>query len=227
MKTAILIHGCHLLAKDWDKIVWGDPRNGIFGRASKGINITICEKPEVVYWGTGASEKNGVKESEYTLSYAITRARELSYFENRTAKVIEEALRKISFVDTESQNTKEEVSKCMEMCKERRIEKLILVSSPDHIGRCFSYANDLRSEKWETYKGLQVSAIASDVRFFESMPGDVLYVEPSHRGDRSGISLHKTLRLAMFARKLPDKQALQFNEELVSFLEEQQKRYLK
>ena len=29
MKTAVLIHGCHLQAEGWENIIWGNPEKGI------------------------------------------------------------------------------------------------------------------------------------------------------------------------------------------------------
>jgi hypothetical protein len=64
MKTAILIHGCHLQAEEWENIVWRNPRVGILGRIPRGIQLAIQEKADLIFWGTGASEKDGLKEAE-------------------------------------------------------------------------------------------------------------------------------------------------------------------
>ncbi len=226
MKIAVLIHGCYLQAEGWENIIWGDPASGIFGRVSKGLQVARQEGANFIYWGTGASEKNDVKESQYTFDYAVAHCKELSEFVDLNTDDIESFFISGSFIDFESQNTKEEVSRCMELCLEKSINKLKLVSSPDHVPRAHKYAMDLRSARWEDFKDLCISAEGSDVRFTGSEPGDVLIVEPQHRIDRAKIPLHKTLKLAMFARKLDDEKAFKFNDELVAFLEEQRQKYL-
>lgn len=223
METAILIHGCHLQAKDWENIIWGYPEKGIFGRVPKGLQVAQQEDARLVYFGTGASEKEGIKEAQYTYDYCMDMSRHWYSF-SKDPFQLGKKIKERTFIDTESQTTPQEVARCIEMCKERGIEKLILVSSPTHIARCLQSAEKIRAEG--DFKGLQIVATASDTCFVDSTPADVLIVEPSHRGDRAVISLHKTLKLAMFARKLPDEQALEFNADLVAFLEEQKKKYL-
>lgn len=150
----------------------------------------------------------------------MTKAEEMAYPQDFL-----EYLKKVSFVDEVSLTTPQEVELCMRMCKERKINTLFLVSSPTHIARCLQSAEIVRSKGG--FDGLQVVATASDTCFADSTPADVLIVEPSHRGDRAGISLHKTLKLAMFARKLPEDQAQEFNSELIAFLEGQKQKYLR
>jgi len=224
--TAVLIHGLHLGAKDWQNIFWGDPKKGIFGRGSKGLDIALKCKADLIFWGTGASKKNGKFESQYSFVYAVDNAHDLregpSF--NSFFAVIRNYIRVVSFTDIESQTTLQEVTRCMVMCQERGIKKLVLVSSPTHIARCLQSAEEVRAKGG--FEELQIFATASDTCYADSTPSDVLIVEPPHRGDRAEIPLHKTLRLTMFARKLPGEQAQQFNSDLIAFLEDQKKKYL-
>ncbi|MBU4480294.1 hypothetical protein KKG48_02535 [Patescibacteria group bacterium] len=212
--TAVLIHGLHLGAKDWDNIFWGNPKNGIFGRGSKGVDVAFRCNASLIFWGTGSSKKDGKFESQYSFDYAI----------EHSDCIMKKYLKGVSFTDIESQTTLQEVARCMEMCRERGIEKLVLVSSPTHIARCLQSAEVIRT--YSDFANLQVFATASDTCYFDSVPSDVLIVEPPHRGDRAEIPLHKTLRLAMFARKLPGEQSQQFDTELIAFFEQQKKKYL-
>ena len=224
MKTAVLIHGCHLQAKDWENIIWGCPEVNVLGRIPKGLLLAAQEDAELVYWGTGASEVNGVKESRKIFAFAATHSGSLVYDGfGLNEKTINKLLSR-SFIDTESQNTLQEVRGAMQLCAERGIERLILVSSPTHIARCLQCAERVRAEGG--FENLQVFATASDTCFADSTPDDVLIVEPPHRGDRAEIPLHKTLKLAMFARKLDDEKAHKFNEELTVFLENQKRKLL-
>ena len=143
-KTAILVHGCHLQANEWEKMIWGDPKNGLLGRVPRALELFDSEKADLLYFGTGESEKDGLKESEYTLSYAVEHAAELSRFSKMDAPDIEKWFREVSVSDTESQNTGEEIRLAAVECKERGIERMILVSSPTHISRCLLTAEKLR-----------------------------------------------------------------------------------
>ena len=221
MKTAILIHGCHLQAKGWEDIFWGDPKNGIFGRGSKGIQLAVRKQAGLIYWGTGASECDGVVESQYSFNHAITHAPEVMDFSGLDVYEAESILRPISYIDTVSQTTPQEVEKAMVLCRSEGMNQLILVSSPTHIARCLQSAEKVRAGG--NFSGLEVVATASDTCFADSTPADVLIVEPPHRGDRAEIPLHKTLKLAMFARKLDEGKAEEFNKRLTAFLEEQKR----
>ncbi len=224
MKTAVLIHGCYLQAGDWENIVWGDPSVGRLGRASKGLQVARKEGASFIYWGTGASEKNGVKESQYTFDYAVAHCMELPEFADFNTDNIEQFFISGSFIDTESQTTLQETSNAMVMCMKEGIKRLILVSSPTHIARCLQSAEIIRSNF--LFTGLEVFAVASDTCYEGSIPDDVLIVEPPHRADRAEIPLHETLKLAMFARKLDEEKALKFNDELLAFLEEQRQKLM-
>ena len=217
MKTAVLIHGCHLQAKDWENIIWGDPQNGVWGRASKGLQVAIREKPELIYWGTSASEKNGIKEAQYTFDYALSHVKDLEYFKRRDVQDIEQSLHRVSFIDMETQNTPQETRRAMEMCRDRGIERLVLVSSPTHVARCLQSAERVRAEGG--FEGLEILATASDTCFADSTPADVLIVEPPHRGDRPEVPIHETLKLTMRFRKESFEVASAFNEDLAKFIQ--------
>ncbi len=215
MDTGVLIHGCHLQAKEWENIVWGNPKGGTLGRAPRGIQLAICEKAELIFWGTGASEKDGMKEAQFAFNYAVVHGCELSEFSGYDPYEIESILRGISFIDTATQNTSQEIECAAEVCHERGITRLILVSSPTHIPRCLSEAEKFR---WAgKLHGIKIFATASDTCYAGSVPGDVLIVEPPHRGDRPEVPIHLTLRQAMKIGR--GSHASEFNEALKKFME--------
>jgi len=225
LKTAILIHGCHLEANGWKNIFWGDPQKGILGRAPKAFDLFWKEENvALIYWGTGASEKDGKKEAKYSFDYALARANQLPGFKGFDTHQIEKIFGKYSYIDTVSQNTPQEVEGAIHVCREKEIERLILVSSSTHIARCLQCAEKVRFE--QGFKDLEIVAMVSDICYAGSTPADVLIVEPPHRGDRAEIPLHRTLKLAMFARKISEENAQRFNADLVSFLEKEKKKYL-
>lgn len=215
MSTAILIHGCHLQAKEWEHIIWGRPQEGILGRVPRGIQLAIFDHIPLIFWGTGASEKDGVKEAQYTFDYAVAHGPELPEFIGWDRYEVEGFLRSVSHIDIDTQNTLEEIKRAGEVCRERGITRMILVSSPTHISRCLLEAEKLRSVG--KLQGVEVFATASDTCYADSTPGNVLIVEPPHRGDRPDVPIHKTLKRAM--RLGRGEQAQMFNTELGAYLD--------
>lgn len=181
MRSAILIHGRHVDTDGFEEIIWGDPRNGVFGNASRGVELAIKENAELIFWGTGSSVKNGVVESQLIFDYAVEHGNELSVFKDKDEAEVKAILAPKSFIDLETQNTAEEVKKAVEVCIERGIERLILVSAPTHIARCLMVAEKLKQNK--EVGNVEIFATASDVSYKNSNPSDVVVIEPPHRGD--------------------------------------------
>jgi hypothetical protein len=178
MSTAILIHGCHLKARGWEEIVWGD--GSLNGRIPVGVQLA-CEKgADFVFWGTGASEANGCKESEWAYTLAQEHADELTL--DMEQSDLQSYLEQVSFVDTETQNTAQEIRLALRMCAVHGIEELILVSSPTHIGRCMLEAQKLLYE-YKIFRDICVMATASGTCYAGTKPHDVIEIEPPHRGD--------------------------------------------
>jgi len=215
MKIGVLIHGCHLQAKGWEDIIWGSPQEGRLGRVPRALQLFNTDDVELLYWGTGASEKDGMKEAEYTFNYAVTHCKELSQFQGSDTYEIEPILKQISHVDTVSINTKEEISAAGALCRERGIQRLVLVSSPTHISRCLLIAEKLQAEG--ELSGLEIFATASDTCYFGTVPGDVVIVEPPHRGDRPQVPIHKTIARANKLGR--GEKAEEFEQELSKFLD--------
>ncbi|HLC44283.1 MAG: hypothetical protein A2722_03450 [Candidatus Doudnabacteria bacterium RIFCSPHIGHO2_01_FULL_50_11] len=204
-KTAILIHGCHVDAEGWERIIWGDPEKGLLGRIPTGIALALSEEADLIFWGTGASERNGKKESQIIFQYALRHLEELPALFERAGRVtyrkyptpfeLEKLLPKISYIDLVTQNTAQEVEAAAAECRARGITRLILVSSPTHIGRCRQDADKLRAEG--KLRDLWVFDFSSDTCFEGTTPGDVVIIEPPHRGDMPKWQTYRYAR-AMF-----------------------------
>ncbi len=186
-RTAVLIHGCHVGAREWGRIVLGDAKNGLYGRIPKGLLVADEFAADLVIWGTGASEFEGNKEAYVMRSVGHTWAdghRDLVHW-----KVLDDVK---NHIDDVSQNTTEEIAAAGHVCHERGITRLILVSSPTHIARCHQEA--LKLKEAGQLRGIEVMAVASDTCFADSTAGDVVIVEPPHRGDLPNIPVHVTVR---------------------------------
>lgn len=218
--AAVLIHSCHLQASDWEKIAWGDPEKGVLGRVPKALLVAIEHKSELIFWGTGASEIDGKKESWYTYEYSLKQIRSLSevYSQSNFGMSVSETIEwieSVSRADSLTQNTVEEIAEAGLICLERGVMKLILVSSPTHIARCHQEALKLREQGG--LKNLAISAEASDTCYFNSTSADVVIIEPPHRGDRPQVPFHKTVKGIFQFLSKPDI-AFEFNEALASLI---------
>ena len=85
-KVAVLIHGCHLQAEEWERIVFGEKE--LSGRVTTGIEEAVRKKAVLIFLGTGASQHaNGKKESEQTFSMTLgPKLNELAQRVNKTLK---------------------------------------------------------------------------------------------------------------------------------------------
>ena len=62
-KTAVLVHGFHLEAPDWDDVVWGGGR----GRIAHGARVAATQRAAFLIVGSGASAAGGETEAEAAL----------------------------------------------------------------------------------------------------------------------------------------------------------------
>ncbi len=212
VRTAVVIHGCHVGAKEWEHIVWGDPLNGVFGRIPRGIQVALSFSAENIFWGTGASERDGVKESEYIFSLALSRVAVLAALFGCSSEVLEGWIRKISILDRESLNTPKETERAMAYCRAHDIGRLILVSSPSHSPRCLQTGDVIRLQQKGNGQGVEVFTTSADTCYAGATIADTLIVEPPHRGDRPEVPIHRTLKDAMRIGR--GDRAQEFNEAL-------------
>lgn len=200
-KHAVLIHGCHLQTDGWEHVVWGDPSAQQMGRIPKGVMFARAVNADLIFWGTGASERNGRKESERTFQAALNHQKQLSNLcggdDHRDANenTFLTWLYGVSHIDLDTQNTDQEIGACAEMCLEKGVTQLTLVSSPFHIMRCHAtalkiFASDTRFTQLR--QGLV--ACASDTNPTGIDASDVVIIEPPHRGDTPKVAFHETAR---------------------------------
>ncbi|MHB1117953.1 MAG: YdcF family protein [Minisyncoccota bacterium] len=214
--SAVLIHGLHLGADDWDNIMLGESGYGKEGRILRGLSVAFEEDAPYIFWGTGASEINGVKEGQYILDYALSRVSEIAEHLEMSSLQAEEFILSRSVVHTMAQNTPEEIRAVMESLRRNKIKKLFVVSSPTHGGRCLTEGDILRLGEFLDDE-VRVFATSSDVSYFGSTPKDVVIIEPPHRGDRvQTYPLSETARKAM--RRSRESDGAEFLKALAEFV---------
>lgn len=210
MKTGILVHGPHLQAKGWDRLAWGEPPH-LMGRIPKAIQMYIRLRAEVLYFGTGASEKDGIKEGQYMFNTLLERRQLLGDFEvleylkrmggldirtpAMSPPVIYAGTQAEVVIDTVSQNTAEELIGAAEAFLARGVSEVVLVSSPTHVLRCLRDAQAIYNDpQYEgRYRRFAQSLLAAptDTCYEGADYRSTVIFEAPHRGDRSSYPLNQ------------------------------------
>jgi hypothetical protein len=208
LPTAVLIHGCHLQAEGWEEIAWGDPAENRLGRVPFGLFKAMEANAEMIIFGTGASEKDGLKEGAYT--YRYTDEHLVDLFRSASVPherwyVTQEWIKHVARLELTSQNTREEVLAAARMAKEAGIKRLILVSSPEHIMRCHQAAlSVLGADPGLSFFLDELYAVASHTHFKDATVDDVVIVEPPHRGDTPKVPFYRTVKRIFATMRKPD-----------------------
>ena len=184
----ILVHGCHLQAEAWEEIVWGVPPDQL-GRLPHAALMAWEERARLrkIVCGTGAScADDGRLEGQYTVDLLferLGRLREFAAFSRIPQAPLEALLRRTVVAETGSNNTVEEVEAALKLLAAENCTKAVLVSSPTHLPRCLACACRVEAEQPDLFDG-SVWASPSDTSYHNFGAGDVVVVEPPHRGDR-------------------------------------------
>lgn len=218
---AVLIHGCHLQAQDWERIVGGSEDQA--GRAQTGVKEAVWKRAKLIFWGTGASQtSDGTKESEYTYKKVVGEwLDKIAQYVKKDPEELKKYLEKVSVIDNKTQNTTQEIEACINLCQDRKIKKLVLVSSPEHITRCHNEALKYL-DNFQVKEGkkcpIKIYALASDTHFHDATPAKVTILEPPHRGDMPPLPpFHETTKQFFQFYKYPEI-AIEFHKELLKLI---------
>lgn len=180
-KVAVHCHGRHLQAVDWHQHMWLSS-DGRLGQIPMALYIAIKEDASLISFGTGASEIDGVKEAVWTRDFALKNLISLMFeksFKGLSVSTMRPLLEE-AFLDTESQNTAQELRCIYAEYKRRSITKVITVTNPSHGARCRRDL-DIHVEDVELRRNSYVAT--SEVPFAGATVADTAILEPPHRGD--------------------------------------------
>jgi hypothetical protein len=205
MKAAIIVHGHHLQAGQWELVVWGDPKHGVYGRAAVGLREALRFNASFVIFGTGASFRDHMPEAEHVRNIARNRIAELPEFSKMGIEAAQAWLDAHALLETTAVDTRTEIEADARIALAQGCDALVLVSSPVHIMRAHKTALALFSHQHEFKPFLHnLFAVASDVNYEHTKVDDVVIIEPHHRPDRPKVAFHETLQgLGKFMRR-PD-----------------------
>ena len=197
MKIGILVHGCHVDAVDWRKLEWGEPpyKLGVLPMMALIVLNAGIENVAGIVFGTGASEKDGHKESEYTKRFLLENMGKLGDFELIKSHARFQSKRDLVSLgrlfrgiicETKSDNTDEEVANAAKIFSELGVSEVKQVTCGSHAPRCQLTALKVRAAGGIPHRQLW-SCYGDDMSFAGSAVNDVVVIEPPHRGDDSMI----------------------------------------
>ncbi len=195
VSTAVLIHGLHLDANGWESLVWGSPIDGVWGNIPRGVELAWRTQAGVIYWGTGASERDGKKECDVMFGRAIAGANELARLCNTTPELLTTFLNQRSIRDADAKDTNTEIRACLDKCIEIGVTDVTLVplasQAPLAVRRGLWLV--LEDEKFSQYRH-RLSIMPSDTRYVGVGMQDIVIFTPPHRGDRVSNPSHALAR---------------------------------
>lgn len=133
----IAVAGLDVNVPRWQEIVWGEPQNGILGRAARAIKLAVELNAEVLILSTGATKKDGLSEAEFTRRFALEHLEELFV---RSSDEYDKALMFLTIddrciLDEDSQDTRELIGWAMAQCDQLGCEQLWFVTDKTNLPR--------------------------------------------------------------------------------------------
>lgn len=184
-QVVVHILGCHMQAQrangdDWQAIVVADC--SAKGRVTHGLRVAAMNGATHMSFGTGASEKDGVKEAEHMRA----QAKAIAFRTTPDGRKFSEMLREPNVrVDDVTQNTTEEIHAVFQWVTEEFSGRtlIIFVTSAFHAARATNEAAKIAHDLYGMVGGVVQYMVAPA---YDS-PGETFVFEESHRGDMPEI----------------------------------------
>lgn len=227
MKTGILVHGLHVDALGWQMQIWGEPpyKMGSLPKMVHAVLLEGFDNITLIVFGTGASERDGLKEAECMKQFLADHLSGLSQFslltayDNFRSLNLHDLLKKI-VLDVESQNTLEEIRNAARLFSKMGVSRVIEISRGSHMPRCVQNSLQARTDGDIPPNQLWY-AFPDDQSFFGTTVNDVTILEPPHRGDDPMRFLSRDLWPSTLAKrifKIPFKKRADFLNDLAGLL---------
>lgn len=209
MKIGILVHGRHVNAVDWEKLMWGELPNKLGSLPLMLLVALNCGLENVagIVFGTGASERDGVKEAQVMKNFLLGKLDDMfvvaSLFETLGHPRFQTLydLSKIRdlcgqiICETKSQNTDQEVASAAKIFADLGVDEVRQVTCGSHAPRCQLAQLKMRAAGVIPSRQLW-SCYGDDMTYSGSLIGDVVVSEPPHRGDRPKTPIHLAVKRA-------------------------------
>lgn len=187
-KTGMFVHGLNLKDEEWTEIIWGKPPH-FLGRATTALHLLDTEYPQIdhVLFGSGASERDGVKEGAYIIQYLLDNWSNLRHFEAFGAHwwpwmwKLKDRFRRIAQPEIQSHNTYSELEFGIPRLYTAGCSRIVHVTEPTHISRARAHGEDILKKLGLSGKVSLVSE-SSKVMPAKVDPGQVVVFEPPPDG---------------------------------------------
>jgi hypothetical protein len=127
-RKALLLHGFKLGNPDWHRVVWGVPRDDIYGRVPAALQAGWESGVEkIIFGGT---------EGRQIFAYTLQHLFEVSESSGICTTALRVWLERVAVFDDVTTRTSEEIEWAVTYCKQNGFETLFVVSSPSHKARC-------------------------------------------------------------------------------------------
>lgn len=201
MEIGILVHGRHVQAEGWENLVWGEPPDKLGSVPTMVLEVLEAMRADVytraIVFGTGASEKDGLKEAEYTKRFLLEHLTELQEFtaignhpdfqEPEDRGFLRKLFAEI-ICETNSQNTLQEVENAAKIFAKHSVTHIIQISCGSHLPRCIVIQRQMR-EAGKIPPEQRWYAVADDITFGNlPIQKSVVILEAPHRGDDPMVS---------------------------------------
>jgi len=218
----ILVHGRHVQTENWETLIWGAPPDKM-GSLPRLVYEILRRGPEnvgMIVLGTGASERDGLKEAECMKQYlqacfddiiAFPLIKNHPRFQSAKDRFCLMHLIDKIHCEVASKNTAEEVRAAAALFEGLGCTEIYQISCGSHIARCL-----LESLK----AGHRWYGVPDDMTFARSEFSDVVVVEPPHRGDdpmiSADIKMHEVVRKLF---KLPQERRIRCLHDIDALIE--------
>lgn len=152
-RKGILLLSYNVAEPNWERTVWGiAPEKP--GRLVKAANVMLEENPDIMIISGGAGQKDGKSEAWWMRQRLYDGLDDLSKFtaypvlQKFSADQIRKKLDGILRLEEAAKNTTENLQKTGEIFTKAGIEKVIIVTSPDHISRALRDAIQFWSKNY-------------------------------------------------------------------------------
>jgi hypothetical protein len=171
--TAVAIHGQFLPLEVWKRVMWGDPRNGVYGVIPKGLLLGQTEGATAIYI-SHERPQDGSTPPPNPRTFAEAHASELPF---KAAAMI-----RLMVVNDSVRNTNQEVQWIAKMVGDYPVNRIYSVSAPKHTFRAHQEFLVAQAEG-RINKAVTILAVASAVDFPDTSAAMVAIMEPMHRPD--------------------------------------------
>lgn len=136
----ILVLGFNLFSENWEETVWGRPPY-FPGRLPRAVALFLEENASLFVISGGATKREGKSEAWWMRERLIRGIGELGKFlvypslRNFSPKEIEKILLPAILLEEKAQNTMDSFRQTGKIFSKKGIQKVIIVTSPDHISR--------------------------------------------------------------------------------------------